>query len=629
MRIRDPPVNRHSESAAMDLSLEFCICEGGRLGHRARLTTAAEFGRQNVDEDAPYGQHVHTDVTRIVIARLDEVTVPRRLLRIDRLGERRVKLSNLSRIPLLLDSGPMLDPGAAREVDLPVTVTVGNKALAFRLVGEPEVESLPDSSYAPNTDPAASLLIASAARSQIASGSNLDNEKLLEWIQAALGVLRSAAGNDDFFRRAARALVDLIGFDYGCVLLREKERWVVHQQGSAGRVLGSDRSSIAASEWQPSHQIVSRVYREKKTYWQKLDSSLASESLVGIKSVIASPILNAAGDVIGALYGERRRGGPAMQPITRVEAMLVDLLAGGVAAGLARVEQEKTRFLWEQFVTPELSAQLAGNPDLLQGRDADVTMLSCDIRGFSRICANLGPTRTLEWLQNVLGTLTDCVMAEQGVLVDYVGDELLGMWGAPAKQLDHAVRACRAALAMQAAVPVLNNRWYDTVKEKMGLSIGINTGTARVGNVGSARKFKYGALGTTVNLASRVQGATKYLRVAILITAAVRERLDTTFFTRRLGQVKVVNIPDAVELCQLTMPGQEAWAGLKEGYEQALVQYENQEFRLAARILGRLLAEPQHGNDFPSQVLLQRAVTYMVEPPKEFSAVWELEGKGK
>jgi adenylate cyclase len=612
------------------MDLEFCIYEDGRVEHQTSITTATEFGRQNAGEDAPYGHHVNGDLTRIVIARLDEVTVPRKLLRVDRVGERRVKLSNVSRIPLLLDSGALLDPGAIRELELPVTVTVGSKSLAMRLIGdaaEPPVDSLPDSSYAPAHDPAASLLIATAARSQIAAGSKLDNEKLLEWIQAALGVLRSAAGNDDFFRRAARALVDLIGFDFGCVLLREKDRWVVHQQGSAGRVFG-DRTA-SASEWQPSHQIISRVHREKKTYWHKLDTSSASDSLVGIKSVIASPILDADGEVIGALYGERRRGGPAMQAITRVEAMLVDLLAGGVAAGLARVEQEKTRFLWEQFVTPELSAQLADNPDLLQGRDADVTMLSCDIRGFSRICANLGPTRTLDWLQDVLGTLSDCVLAEQGVLVDYVGDELLGMWGAPAKQPDHAVRACRAALAMQAAVPVLNNRWYATVKETMGLSIGINSGTARVGNVGSARKFKYGALGTTVNLASRVQGATKYLRVAILITAAVRDRLDATFFTRRLGPVKVINIPDPVELCQLAMPGQEAWAGLKDGYEQALAQYEKQEFRLAARILGRLLAEAPYGNDFPSQVLLQRAVTYMVEPPKEFSPVWELEGKGK
>src|SRR5207244_12765308 len=144
--------------------------------------------------------------------------------------------------------------------------------------------------------------------------------------------------------------------------------------------------------------------------------------------------------------------------------------------------------------------QLADNPDLRTGRDAEVTMLSCDIRGFSRICNNLGPARALDWVNDALGTLSDCVLAEQGVLVDYVGDELLAMWGAPASQPDHAVRACRSALGMLASVQVLNDRWLTTVKEPMGLSIGINSGTARVGNVGSERKFKYGALGTTVNL---------------------------------------------------------------------------------------------------------------------------------
>jgi len=93
--------------------------------------------------------------------------------------------------------------------------------------------------------------------------------------------------------------------------------------------------------------------------------------------------------------------------------------------------------------------------------------------------------------------------------------------------------------------------------------------------------------------------------------------------------VKVINIPDPVELCQLTMSGNDAVGRPQGGYEQALVPYENQEFRLAARILGRLLAEPPHGNDFRHRSCCNAPVTYMVEPPKEFSPVWELEGKGK
>jgi adenylate cyclase len=342
--------------------------------------------------------------------------------------------------------------------------------------------------------------------------------------------------------------------------------------------------------------------------------------------------LSAQGEVIGVLYGERRQGRPGVQAISRLLAMLVDILAGGVAVGLGRLEQERTRVLWEQFVTPELSRHLADNPGLLAGREADVTVLSCDIRGFSRITHNLGPARTLEWCQDVLGTLSDCALAEEGVLVDYVGDELEAMWGAPQNQPDHAARACRAGLAMLAAVPVLNGRWMATVGEAMGLSIGLSSGPACVGNIGSVRKFKYGAQGTTVNLASRVRGATKYFKLPLLITEAVRDRAGATFRTRRLSQVEVINIPDPVTIYQLTSVAREGEGegpdSLKDGYEEALAHFENREFRAVTRILGSLLAQRQYRDDGPSLVLLQRAVTCLVEEPKQFSAVWKFPDKG-
>jgi adenylate cyclase len=618
----------------MDTPLEIIIYDDGKLVYQANLDSAVEFGRQNIDEIAPYGQHEQSGAARVVIARLDEVTIPRKLLRVERLAADRVKLTNPSRIPLRLDVGPPLESGAARETGLPVTITVGNKSLALRVPvsnttpASEHLQSLAATTPGPSMDPAASLLLVTQACDRIVSG-NLDNEALLHWFQAALGVLQSAAGTTDFFRRAARALVDLVGLDSGCVLLREDDQWRLHNEGKAGQIC----APTTGAHWQPSRQVLDRVYQQKKTFWHQLESATASESLVGVKSVVASPILSARNDVIGVLYGERRRGGPGMQSISRIMAMLVEILAGGVAAGLARMKQEeaamRARVLMEQFFTPDLSRHLAANPDLLNGRDAEVTMLSCDIRGFSRICNNLGPARTLDWVHDALGTLSDCVLAEQGVLVDYVGDELLAMWGAPETQLDHARRACRAALAMLGSVPVLNQRWLETVKEPMGLSIGISSGKARVGNIGSERKFKYGALGTTVNLASRVQGATKYLKVPVLMTAAVADGLDASFRTRRLGQIEVVNISDPVTVHELAGPTREEWGSLKESYEEALACYEKQEFRRATRILGELLAQRAHRDDGPALILLQRAVGFLVEEPKQFNAVWKLADKGK
>ena len=313
----------------------------------------------------------------------------------------------------------------------------------------------------------------------------------------------------------------------------------------------------------------------------------------------------------------------------RIDARFLELLASGVAAGLARIEHEKTalaaRVQFEQFFTPSLASELAARPDLLKGRNLEVTLLFCDIRGFSRISERLGPAGTVEWISDVMETLSDCVLAHQGVLVDYIGDELIAMWGAPKEEPHHARLACRAALEMLDTLPALNARWEATLGESMGLGIGINTGVAQVGNTGSNRKFKYGALGNTVNIASRVQGATKYFKTKLVITGTTQAQLDASFPTRRLCKVAVVNIAEPVDLYELASPGQVVWPYFKAAYEQALTAFKGKNFGNAIRILGNLLAE--RPDDGPSLILLSRAVNCMVEEGAEFDPVWKLPGK--
>jgi adenylate cyclase len=353
--------------------------------------------------------------------------------------------------------------------------------------------------------------------------------------------------------------------------------------------------------------------------------------LVGVKAVVAAPILDRHGTVIGALYGDYwRRSSPNLsRAAMRLQTMLVELIASGVAVGLARVEQEqaalRSRIQFEQFFTAELSRQLAARPDLLQGRDAEVTILFCDIRGFSRISSRLGPAGTVEWIRAVLGALSDCVLDFQGVLVDYIGDELAAMWGAPEDQLDHAGLACRAALAMLDCLPRLNERWQPIVQEPIRLGIGINTGAARVGNIGTHRKFKYGPLGAAVNLASRVQGATKYLKTSLVITEATHARLGGDFAARRLGKVRLVNIDEPISLYEVVAPGRPDWPQVQQKYEEALTEFERGDYVHASRTLGSLVAE--HRDDGPLLVLLARAINAVVEQPTIPDVVWELPGK--
>jgi adenylate cyclase len=223
-----------------------------------------------------------------------------------------------------------------------------------------------------------------------------------------------------------------------------------------------------------------------------------------------------------------------------------------------------------------------------------------------------------------MGALSEAVLAHQGVLVDYIGDELMAMWGAPSEQPEHAAMACRAALDMIARLPEMSKKWEPTLGEPLELGIGLNTGQAQVGNTGTARKFKYGPLGTTVNLASRVQGATKHFKARLLITEGTRQAIDDSFATRRLGKVRVVNIDELVELYELFPTDHPDRAALQAGYESALNYYLDKEFRPAAGILGNL--QVNFPGDGPSLVLLSRVVNALCDH-RAFSDVWTLESK--
>jgi adenylate cyclase len=279
----------------------------------------------------------------------------------------------------------------------------------------------------------------------------------------------------------------------------------------------------------------------------------------------------------------------------------------------------------EQFFPPEVARQFLDRPEVLdEGKQTAISVLFCDIRGYSRISRRLGPADTVEWLSAVMEELTDCILRQKGVLVDFIGDELMAMWGAPAYQPDHADLACRTALEMFACVPELNRRWQQRLGEPMDLGIGINSGIAWVGNTGTRRKFKYGPSGDTVNVGSRVQGATKYLRAPLIVSRSTHDQLHSAIASRRLGRVRVVNIAEPVELFEVVRPGTPHWPELKRRYEEALALYEGERLTEAAAMLGSLIAS--HGAAGPPLALMARTIEGLLEPER-WNAVFELPGK--
>lgn len=592
-----------------------------------KLGDAVEMGRLDASAREPerlFVPHHVAGAIRLPIAAVGQNSVSRRQVRLEPLPHGLVRISNLSSSIAVPCAGcGTIAPGATVEQSLPVSLRIGQIAVvldADRMDDSGPADGMLRALASTAEQPGGGSLLQSEALSAIvANMPPAAVDALVAWWRNVIAVLQSASNSDDFFQQAARAVVRLVGLDVGAVFLYENGGWRPACMETSG-----PRTA------RPSAGVLRRVLEEKRTFFSRVDAAAeVLSSIAAIDTYVASPIVDRGGAVIGAVYGHRSRdlADGAHAEITYLEALLVQTLASGVAAGLARMEQEKSslarKVQFEQFFSPELASQLESQPDLLTGRDADVTVLFCDIRGFSSVSEQLGPAQTMDWVGSVLSTLSDQVAATGGVLVDYIGDELMAMWGAPSPQPEHAVFACHTARRMVECAAEIDARWRPVIGCPTRFGIGVNSSQARVGNTGSTRKFKYGPLGSGVNLASRTQGATKYLKVPVIITGSTRERLDDSFLVRRLCRVRLVNIVAPEDLYELDCTGgrQEMFAA----YEAALAAFDAGDFSTATKLLGDLLvAWPGDG---PALVLLSRSVDCMIREPREFSPVWELPGK--
>ena len=580
---------------------------------------------------------------------VDDPTVSRDQLRVEEVPEGRIRLENLSTSrPIVLNEGQAIPPGSVHILTLPVSLTVGMTRIELSISESPhaegsvppasapaepaasqptwvqeDIEPLEDRSYQTIASRPARQAVGEARRlpGQLRTDIPLDSETLAHWLETVLALQQTTAGSKDFYRQTAQAMVELIDLDLGLVLLRRNGAWAI-----AGAYAGDDRVSVRYSR-----TLLSRVADERRTFYLDFNSlAEVTASLVDVDAAVVSPIFDAREEVVGALYGMRtesavRRGG--IQP---VEAQLVQLLAHAIGSDLVRSAATRTRVQFEQFFSPELVRELERDPNLLEGRSQEVTVLFSDLRGFTRLSQELGPQVTCRLLRDMMERLTEHIVGHGGVIVDYAGDGILAMWNAPSAQLDHALRACSAALAMLGTMTDLNERWRATARGKLALGIGINTGIAQVGNTGSSRRFKYGPHGHTVNLASRVQDATKKLGLPLLITDATRALLPADLAVRRVGRVRLPGVQEPVVLHELRGRNPPLrWQAQRDTYELALEQYERREWTRVCESLVPLLQmfEQEGYQDGPTLLLMRRAGECLEARPDPFEAIIEVTTK--
>jgi adenylate cyclase len=552
---------------------------------------------------------------------LEDSFVSRDHLRVEETPDGLVQLRNLSqRNPVWLGDNTMLPPGGDRTMPLPVRLSVGESIIVIEAPPPP----IPSESWATIARPvAASRSIGDAVPSLMKLGESPDPATLARWFETLIAVQRAAAGSPEFYSQTAQALVDLVGLDRGLVLLRHCDDWEVVARSAKDQESGRDFS----------HTILQQLVKEKRTLYQSATAASNIVSLTGVEAVVASPILDAEEEVVGALYGSRGQlASSQVFGIGPLEAQVVQLLASSAGVGLARLEQEATasrlRVQFEQFFSTNLARELQCNPRLLEGQEREVTILFSDIRGFSALAERLGAQDTCVLVREVMEQITEEVRRFDGVVVDYSGDGMMAMWNAPASQPDHAVLACRAALAILAGLPKLSEAWSARLGRPLAVGLGLNTGPALVGNTGSRHKFKYGPLGHTVNLASRVEGATKHLGVPVVITGSTHALVGERFATRKLCRARLEGMTDPADLYELHAEEvQPDWLTRRDGYEQSLDLYMAGQWPACCRTLLPLLPAVEGQYDIPSLSLATRALECLKSPPKTFDPIWDLGGK--
>jgi class 3 adenylate cyclase len=207
----------------------------------------------------------------------------------------------------------------------------------------------------------------------------------------------------------------------------------------------------------------------------------------------------------------RVAAGDVSEPLRVRSRDEVGLLTRGFNEMLEGLRQRDfIRDTFGRYVSPEVVRTLLESPEGLRlgGEKREITVLMSDLRGYTRFVEEGDPALVVEMLNRYLGRMTDIIVEHGGTINEFMGDAIVAFFGAPLPTPDHAMRAAACAIAMQVALEELNGRHAAQALPRLEMGIGLNTGEAIVGNVGSEKRAKYTVVGTVINLAARVEACT-------------------------------------------------------------------------------------------------------------------------
>ena len=280
------------------------------------------------------------------------------------------------------------------------------------------------------------------------------------------------------------------------------------------------------------------------------------------------------------------------------------------------------------YLAPQVIDKMLSSNKLpeLGGETRDVTVFFSDLAGFSSISEKMTPAELVMFMNEYLSAMTDIIESKGGYIDKYIGDSIVAVFGAPADDSDHASNAARAALGCRARLDELNQGSAAFMGYRVAHRMGLNSGEALVGNIGSRRRFNYSVMSDAVNVASRLEGANKYYGTTIAASEMTVALTGSAFIWRELDAIRVQGRSGPVKIYELlAVAGQETpqQVAAAAAYAEGLARWRRREFDAAAKCFARAADV-----DKPSALFLSRANAFVSHPPgPDWNPVTTLEGK--
>ncbi|WP_277655959.1 CHASE2 domain-containing protein [Seleniivibrio woodruffii] len=298
---------------------------------------------------------------------------------------------------------------------------------------------------------------------------------------------------------------------------------------------------------------------------------------------------------------------------TMAPAILMTATLESFAFFTVERKAKEVKKAFASYVSPELVEEIQKDPDKLKlgGEERFITIMFSDIRGFTTLSEKLSATELTSMLNKIHDPMTKVVLSNKGMLDKYIGDAMMALFNTPLDLPDHADMAVKTALELIRTLHEINGRFTEAGLPNIDVGVGVNSGPAVCGNMGSTVRFEYTAIGDSVNIASRLEGLCKAYKTRIVVSEYTLAHCKMQFLTRKLDSVRVKGKKEPVAIYEVMENTPENKA-IADRFHEGLDMYFARNFEGALAVF----EEMEAAGDATSSVFTERCREYIKEPPE-------------